>query len=307
MGENMQQYIQATLDSMKQMLNTSSPTNSFYLPTWLTTPPHVYDPYGKDHAMIWAFSLSGKDMMAAASTICGDILTGDSSLCPLFSIGDPSLTPTLTLGGNSPGDMLVSGFSNVSITTLEAVGSGIPMQINAELTFSTLMNAPQYPVVSGNFALVQHCCCSSDNVTCSSGGSSTPYTGTGTFTATVNGSCTAAVTAYITNLANNVLEFSVTEIVLSPPLQNNIPNISTDVKIIDSNIPSKALPSYDNLAEEAFNSNEAKQMIISQINAVMNLEGQLSAMGAALTKIVDDYLQQNGKYPFGPMQSAMLY
>ena len=311
MSQSWQQLIQQSLDGVKTTLN--SPGNSYFLPTWL--PNNGFDPYGKKVAMNWGFALSGKEMSSAANNICTAVQENETSVCPTeeyLYVGDPSNPAVLTLGG-APGDMLVSGFSNASIQTLEAVGTSFPMQINAVIQFSTLANYPPNPTVSGNFKLVQNCCCS-DNTSgpavCVSGGASTSYTGAGTFTAVVTGSCVATATVYITTIANRVMDFSVSALSLKAPLdsQGN-PNIKTSVTITDfsKNMPEKAKQSYNNLADEAFNGADGRNQILAQINSIMNVKGQLDAIGTALTKLVDEYLQSINKYPFGPMTSSMLY
>jgi hypothetical protein len=302
MSQTLQEYVQDILNGVRTNLNT--PGNSFYLPTWLTA--NGYDPYGQDVAMNWPFTLTGADVLNTFSNICSDIGGANPSICPSFKdsyIGDPANAPVLTLGG-VPGDLLVKGFSNAVISSMTANNDAIPMQISAVMTFSTIPNMQSQPTVSGNFNLLQYCCCSTSNTgPCT--GASTPYNGTGTFVTTLTGSATATVDFEISDLAQGVLDLEVTSITLVPPMDGSgNPNLNTVVQIL-SFPPGTNSASYNNLAQGAFNSPSGRTNIIQQINTVMNQQGQLDTMTTAMTKVIDQYLKSNNLYPFNTASLAL--
>jgi len=301
MSQTLQQYVQQILNGVVNNLNT--PGNAFYFPTWLAS--NGYDPYGKNIAMNWPFTMNSTDMLNAASNICSDIGGANPSVCASYKddyIGDPANAPVLTLGG-AAGDLLVSGFSNALIQGMTVQNDDLPLQISTNIVFSTLPNFPPEPVISGNFSLLQHCCCSTDGKTCDL--ASVPYTGSGTFTASIVGVSNAAIMFEITQLAQGVLDLQVNSINLTVPTSGGAPNINTTVNI-QSFPPGTNTQSYNNLAAEAFNSPSGKTDMIQQINSVMNQPGQLSSMTEALSKVVDQYLESNNLYPFNHASLALV-
>jgi hypothetical protein len=301
MGQTLQQIIQGLLDKVRTMVNT--PGNNYYLPTWIAN--NGYDPYGTKIAMNWGVTLTDPSVIEAASGVCGTVqIVKDNCPGGSLSMGAPNSNPTLVLGGDQPGDMLVSGGSNAYISSLIADITN-PYKINGHGSISSLPPPlAQNLVVSGNFTFTQYCCCSNDNTTCIT----TPaaVVGTGTFKATMNGSPQIGVSFEITKLAPNVLDIAVNGMTFTPPMKpgTQTPDITVTVDI--TNIPVGAnRQSYNNMAEEAFNSSAALQNVSQQINAVMNDSGQLQFIGNLLTQVIDGYLRDNHQYPFGPAVLAL--
>jgi hypothetical protein len=302
MGQLLYQIVQNMLNQVLSMVNT--PGNAYYLPTWVTS--NNFDPYGKNIGMKWGVTLTDPGVIEAAAGICPtvdivkSVCSGQSS-----GIGAPNNNPTLVLGSGQPGDMLVTGASNAYLATLSLPDPNLPFNIVGTGSISTLPSPlPQNLVITGDFTFTQWCCCSLDNTTCCT--TPAPVVGTGTFTATVNGPCQVMVNFSITDLAPGVLNIGVTSMTFTPPMQagTQTPNITVTVDI--TGIPVGAnRQSYNNMAEEAFNSPTALQNVNQQINAVMNAQEQLTFMGNLLTNLIDGYLKANNLYPFGPPTLAV--
>lgn len=300
MAESFQQMVQDLLNQAVDALNDKN--NQYYLPKFLQTSKPCYDPYTQPAT--WNFNMTSSSVLAAAGTICKDIATNSQgTVCPSFSdkyMIDPSITPVLTLGGPNAGDFEVTGFSNAMIPQggLTASGDGLPLTITAKIEFSTLSPVTN-PVISGNFNLTQNCCCATPAAPnqCTAG-SSTKYSGSGTFSTEVCGSASAVLTCVIKAVSCNHLTLSVTNIVLTAPTdKNSDPYLTTTVKI--TSIPSGADPqSYDNLAQNAFNDPDARTQIMAQINTVMNESGALDVVCTALETVMNNYIAANNLYPY---------
>jgi len=302
MGQTLYDIIQNLLKQVLSMVNT--PGNAYYLPGWVTS--NNFDPYGNKIGMSWTVTLTDPGVIQAAAGICPtvdivkSVCSGNSS-----AIGAPNNNPTLVLGSGQPGGMLVTGGSNAYLATLSSPDPNVPFNIVATGSISSLPSPlPQNLVITGDFTFTQYCCCSLDNKTCCT--TPAPAVGTGTFTATVNGPCNIVVNFAITDLAPNVLTIGVTSMTFTPPMKagTQTPNITVTVDITD--IPAGAnRQSYNNMAEEAFNSPMALENVNQQINAVMNLPQQLTFIGNTLTSLIDGYLKANNLYPFGPPTMAL--
>lgn len=300
MGQSLYDIIQGMLANVLSMINT--PGNSYYLPTWVVA--NGYDPYGNNNGLSWSVTLTDPSVISAAAAICPTIdITGSPCDNPNAYFIGAQINPTLVLGTGQPGGMLISGAQNAFMASMNADPNN-PYNITAVCNLSTLSNFPPNLVLSGQFTFTQYCCCSVDGTTCSQTPSA--QVGTGTFTATMVGTPSVTIYFQITKLEQNVLNISVSQIVFTPPYQpgTNVPNITITVDI--QSIPLGAnRQSYNNLAEEAFNSSAALQNINQQINNVMNDPVQLAFMSNVLTGVIDGYLQSKGLYPFGPLSMAI--
>jgi len=300
MSQTLQEIVQNMLNGVVTTLN--QPGTQWYLPTWLTA--NGYDPYGTNRTLVWSFTLNSQDMLVAAGNICSDIGVANPDVCASykdFYIADPANAPLLTLGG-TPNALLISGASNAVVTALTAQGNDIPMPISGQIQLSTQPNLPSQISITGNFSLLQHCCCSTDQSTCDA--ASLPYTGAGTFEADIVGTSTCNLSVQITQISPGVLTLNVSSITLIPPTSGGVPVINTTVNI--TSMPAGAnVQSYNNLAEEAFNDPAGKQHIVDQINAVLNQPEQLQAINTALTQVVDSYLKSNNLYPFNNASYAL--
>jgi hypothetical protein len=299
MPGSIQQVIQDMLNSVLPTVNT--PGGQYYLPTWIQT--NGYDPYGKTEAMTWAVSLSDQAVIQTAASICAQIDQGGEPCSDpdAFYIAAPGTQPKLVLGGK-PGDLLISGFSNAYMASMTSQASD-PYTIIAVAQFSTLPNYAPNAVISGVFTFTEYCCCSDDQKVCTT----TPdaQTGSGTFTATVNGSATATITFKITDLAPGVLTIGVQGVNIVPPMKGGNPaiTITIDITSIPKNVNSQT---YNDAAMEAFNSSQGLNNIVSQMNAIMNQPAQLNAMGNILTQVIDGYLKNSHQYPFNTASLALV-
>lgn len=300
MGQTLQQIIQGLLDKVTSMVNT--PGNAYYLPTWIVN--NGYDPFGAKTGMSWNVTITDANVISAAATICPTVDIVKSVCADGSSIGAPNTNPSLVLGSGQPGGMLVSGGSNAFVSSLTANPSN-PYQIVGTGSISTLPSPlPPNLVVSGDFTFTQYCCCSTDGSTCSTPPAA--VVGTGTFKSIVNGSPQIQINFEITKLAPNVMDIAVTSMTFTPPMKpgTQTPDITVTVDI--TNIPEGAdRKSYNNMAEEAFNSSAALQNVSQQINAVMNDPAQLAFIGGLLTQVIDGYLRDNHQYPFGPLTMSL--
>lgn len=299
-GDSTQQLIQSMLNSVLPTMNT--PGTSYYLPTWVTT--NGYDPYGATEVMHWPVTLTDPTVLQTAASICAQIgMNGEPCSDPdAFYIGAPGNSPVLVVGGDNLGDLLISGFSNAVMSSMTSEASD-PYTIYAQVYFSTLPNYPSNTQISGNFTFTEYCCCSDDQKTCIT----TPdaQTGSGTFTATINGSAIGSITFKITDLAPGVLTIGVQSVVFSVPLNadgNPAITITIDITSIPPNVNSQT---YNDAAMEAFNSPQALFNIVTQMNAIMSQPTQLAAIGTILTQLVDGYLKNNHQYPFNAASLAL--
>src|SRR5215813_3683147 len=247
MSGSIQQVIQDMLNSVLPTVNT--PGGQYYLPTWIQT--NGYDPYGKTEAMTWSVSLSDPTVIQTAASICAQIYQGGEPCSDpdAFYIAAPGTQPTLVLGG-SPGDLLISGFSNAVMTSMTSQASD-PYTIVAIVNFSTLPNYPSNGVISGKFTFTEYCCCSLDQKVCTTAPEAA--VGSGNFTAKIDGSATATITFKIIDLASGVLTIGVQGINLVMPTKNGNPaiTITIDITSIPKGVNSKT---YNDAAMEAFNS-----------------------------------------------------
>ncbi len=298
--DSAQQLIQSMLNSVLPIMNT--PGTSYYLPTWVTA--NGYDPYGATEVMHWPVTLTDPTVLETAASICVQIWeNGQPCLDPIaFYIGAPGNPPVLVVGGDNPGDLLISGFSNAVMSSMTSEASD-PYTIYAQVYFSTLPNYPSNTQLSGKFTFTEYCCCSDDQATCIT----TPdaQTGSGTFTAIIDGSATGSITFKISDLAPGVLTIDVQSVVFSVPLnadRNPAITITIDITSIPPNANSQT---YNDAAMEAFNSPQALFNIVSQINAIMSQPTQLAAIGTILTQVVDGYLKNSHQYPFNTASLAL--
>jgi len=293
MGQTLQQIIQDMLNKVVGMVNT--PGNAYYLPDWIAK--NGYDPYGAAIGMSWSVTLTDPSVIQAAAGVCPTVDIVKSVCDKGQSIGAPNTNPSLVLGSGQPGGMLVSGGRNAYVASL-AADMNNPYLITGLGSISSLGSPlPPALVISGDFKFTQYCCCSLDGKTCSQPAAAVD--GNGTFTATVNGTSQIQINFKITNLAPNVLDIAVTGMMFTPPMKlgTQTPNITVKVDI--TNIPKGAnRQSYNQMAENAFNSDAALQNVNQQINAVMNDPLQLTFIGNLLTKVIDGYLSDNHQYPF---------
>jgi hypothetical protein len=304
MGQSIHDIIQNMLNNVQIMINSNTPGNQYYLPTWLVN--NNYDPYGANKAISWTVVLTDPGVIQTAASICPTIdITSSPCQDPNAQfIGAQNNNPTLQLGDpNVQGSLQVTGASNADMTAMISDPNN-PYNITASGAISTLPNLPQNVILTGQFTFTQYCCCSTDNVTCQ--GPPVPEVGTGTFTATMVGTPTFQIYFQITNLAQNVLDIKVVGMTFTPPYQQGTqtPNIQVTVNI--TSIPTGAnRQSYNNMAMLAFNSPSALQNIAQQINVILGDPAQLSFFSTVLTGVIDGYLKDNNLYPFGPLQMAV--
>jgi hypothetical protein len=291
MAGSLQQLVQEMLDKVKPMLNT--PGNAYYLPTWVVQ--NQYDPYGKTQAMQWSVTLSDPSIIQTAASICPTLDITDSPCGDTSSfIGAPNNNPTLVLGTGQPGGLLVSGCSNAYMPSMLADAAD-PYNIVAVVQLSTLPNFAKNVQITGQFVFTQFCCCSADGKTCNNAPS--PHVGKGTFSAIVNGSPSITVNFRIVDLRPGVLTIGVQTVTFAVPTKGGAYDISVTVDI--QSIPLGAnRQSYNNMAQNAFNSPSGLTNIVQQINAVMNDPSQKAFMGKVLTGVIDGYLRDNHQYPF---------
>jgi hypothetical protein len=299
MSGSIQQVIQNMLDSVLPTINT--PGTSYYLPTWVQT--NGYDPYGKKDGITWAVILTDKNVIQTAASICAQLYQ-DGEVCKdpnAFYIAAPGHPPVLVAGGNSPGDLLISGFSNAVMASMTSQTND-PYTIVAIAKFSTLPNYAPNAVISGKFTFTEYCCCSLDQKACTTAPEAA--VGSGKFTATIDGSATATITFKITDLAPGVLTIGVQGVNLVMPTKNGNPaiTIKIDITSIPKGVNSKT---YNDAAMEAFNSPQGLSNIASQMNNIMNQPVQLETMGDILTQVIDGYLKNSHQYPFNAASLAL--
>jgi len=280
-----QQEIQQILDQVYPVLN--DPSSNYYLPTFIRN--NKYDPY--DVSSPWTWNLNDPTTLSTAGTVCNDIANNDNTWpCTVATnayILDPSIMPVLKLT-----NVVLSGFSNAVSERPVCQSDGVT--IIQKVDFSTL-GAPQPPqvTVTGSFELDLNCCCSTDHKTCLPSTSS-PYVGTGTFLATIPSS-SVTITYSITDLAPNVLTITVSSVQLAVPNgSNGLPNIQITVKIVSAG----DIPAFNNLANEAFNSQTGLDAVLSNTETFLNTTAALQLFGNIVTQEVDGYLQANHDYPF---------
>lgn len=300
------EFIQQMMDNLYPQLNT--PGGPYYLPTFVVS--NNYDPYGP---FAWNLGqLTNQDILNSAATICSSIDIVAGGYCG----SDPSMNyitapippnyPTLSMDS-----AFLGGMKNVVAERPIAQppdGRTVVLQVD----FGTLSNFPVPITIGGNFTFTNYCCCSNDPNQKQCTGAPQPQVGTGTFSATMPSASTpnargnAIITFAITDLAPGVLNLAVRKVQFNPPLAPDGQTPSMDVAINITSIPVGAnRDSYNGTAVKAFNSPQAQQLIITQINQTMNEPNNLATISNLLTKAIDGFLRDNHQYPFDGASFAL--
>jgi hypothetical protein len=300
-----QDLIQQMLDKIYPILNDKN--GGFYLPTFVRN--SKYDPY--DLPVKWSWNLTDSNSIDTAGIICQDVAINDNTYpCTPATdsyILDPSVTVTLSLT-----DVVIAGLSNIFTQRPTVAADGVTVTQIVEL--STLTPPPYPPpttpsvTVGGNFVLTLNCCCSADKKTCVTGTSS-QQTGTGTFLATipnpkdtVKTPTMAALTFVIEQISPGVLTIKATNVAFTLPVnQDGNQSIFVDINITSTG----EQESYNQLAENAFNSASGIQTLLTDVNQQLNTESALGQFSDVITNEIDGYLKQNHMYPFNSPSFAI--
>jgi hypothetical protein len=298
------EFIQQMMDNLYPQLNT--PGGPYYLPTFVQS--SHYDPYGP---FAWALGqLTDPTLLDAASTICSSIDIVACGTDPSFNYITapiPPNYPTLSLAA-----CYLGGMMNVVAERPMAQppdGRNISMKVD----FGTLSSYPTAITIGGNFTFTNFCCCSTDPNQKICSGQPQAQVGLGAFKATMPSTKTpsargnAVINFSITALAPGVLNMVVRSVQFNPPLLADGKTPSMDVTIDITSIPKGAnRDSYNGVAQKAFGSAQAQQVIINQINTTMNEPGNLATISDILTKDIDGFLRANHMYPFDNAAVALV-
>lgn len=247
------------------------PTSSLFLPTQIqgqTNP--TYEPYSAGH---WdpVNLTKGSDSAAA---VCGSQGGATQTY-----IAPPDAIPTIALS-----DVTIYGISNV-LPAPPQVNNDVVSATAAFSTYDTSI-APKPLTVKGNFELTQLCCLSADLETCDQ--PPEPFVGTGTFVATINSSSIA--TSVLVGTSGNTLTATVQS--LEWQASADASNIKGTVDI--TSIPPDANRDYWNqYAEEALNSTEARAGFVKNVEEVLSAQSTLDSMSQLLTEALQSILKQS--------------
>lgn len=293
-----QEFIQQMMDSLYPQLNT--PGGAYYLPTFVVN--NKYDPYGP---FAWELGqLTDPTVLASADSICSSIDIVAGGYCGT----DPSLNYiTAAIPPNYP----TLSLSNCFLGGMKNILAERPMAqppngrtINMQVDFGTLSGFPTAITIAGNFTFTSYCCCSTDPKQKVCTGPAQAQVGTGTFGASMPAAGSSArgnavLTFTITALAPGLLTLVVNQVQFNPPTLSDGKTPSMDVSIDILSIPKGAdRASYNGVAQKAFNSSQAQQTIVAQINSTLNQPGNLATVSTILTNEIDGFLRANNQYPY---------
>ncbi|MEI9918538.1 MAG: hypothetical protein WDO14_07025 [Bacteroidota bacterium] len=262
--------------------DANDPTKPVFLPQKIKgASSPVLDPYIVNDQ--WPLGDVSGFYPSAGMTICGSI----GATQGLSEISTPGSAVDLTLSG-----IQIAGASNAFVYPLLVAGN----DINALAVFGQVNNwTPAKLVVSGNFSISVSCCQTLDFQYCSS--PSTPYVGTGTFSATfAKAGLTANILVSVQGVSpkDQKLVATVTSIeFLCDPNILDENNLVFDVNI--TSIPAGQSAQWDAMVEKLFNSPEGATAIVGQIKAQMNQSTVLGQISAIVTNALSDLLQTTDK------------
>lgn len=293
MSSSEQQYIQ-------NWLNQLFPSLTATLPQLLKQ--GGFDPYGgppPGGGFTWDLGqIPGSAGASAAQIVCGRVGAAQwpQEIWIPFPTGSGPSLPDIQLSKS-----FVNGFSQVQIPPYNAAnppssGFYAPLDqdrviiINATFGDSVLK-------LAGSFTFFQNCCQapSGSSTACSPGVTEQNLQAEGTYTATIV-SAAVQITLQITTLAPNVLVVVANAVTLTiAPTTDNMQIAINITSVSDGNEDD-----YDQSAEQLFNQNSTLGTIVSSLQQQLQMPSNLTIFGQEMTTQLDQFLQQNHYYPYGP-------
>jgi hypothetical protein len=286
------------LNELEQEL--SNPNSNMYLPRLVLEQQPPYDPYV---AGDWPFgSIQPPEGPVLASSICGAIgVAQQPSQIWIATPANNAPAPEYPLPWLKLTNVTVVGLANVKLASLVADPPN-SFNLKATIDFGLLSgtapdsNNQPYPlspniVVSGSFILGQSCCPITPPNKTSCSGPSNDEIGTGTFTTTIQGSIGSAL-------------FEVSFQSQAPELLVNVTNMQFTSGPINTTVAIDKIPNqqiWDQQAQTAFNSSTTQALIVNQINQVLGGTSAQQTLSTVLQASMNQYLQQQNLYPYGPL------
>lgn len=278
---------QKVVPGMVKDLN--NPQSSSYLPKLIQTTTK-FDPQNSPYVGYasgsWTMgNLTGQAGEQAAENICTAVQPYGEIYIPT-----PGATPFINLT-----NVHIKNLSQVRVHSFQAYGPDNAIYFLGGLEWGDLTaHGIQGIQITADFKLSQTCCASSDNKTCNPN-SNNDQVGTGTMTLTMP-TATATGNLPLTKLAQNVLTIGVNSLTFESDTSK------MTVSVCINNIPHKEM--WEQHAEKALNSTMTLENIISKIQEQLN--NDKSQIGQAFTQNIDQYLENEHQYPYGPM-TAMVF
>jgi hypothetical protein len=296
MSTSEQQYIQ-------NWLNQLYPTLVVQLPQLLKN--GGFDPYGgppPGGGFSWNLGqFTGGIAANAAQSVCGNVgLTHNAIWIPFPVSGQPSL-PSIQMDKS-----FVNGFSQVSIPPFNAAnppasGFYAPLDqdrviiINGSFTNSVL-------TINGVFSLFQNCCQGSLKTNqCDAGVTEQNLQASGNYTATVV-AAEVQIVLQITALATNQLTVQANAVTLTIAATTQ----NMQVSFVFTQANDGSLQSYNNGAQLLFNQSSTMGTIVASLQQQLQMQSNLTIFGQEMTTQLDNFLQQNHYYPYGPPTLALI-
>lgn len=299
MSNGEQQYIQ-------DWLNKLFPSLVQELPQLLKN--GGFDPYGgppPGGGFSWDLGqIPGDAGVTAAQIVCGRVGAAQfpQEIWIPFPVGGQPSLPSIQLSKS-----FVNGFSQVQIPPYNpsnppASGFYAPPDQDRVIVISAAFTGGVLQL-AGSFTFFQDCCQapSSSSQTCSPGVSEQNLQAEGTYTATVQ-SATVQITLQITALATNQLTVQATAVSLNiAPTTDNM-KVSIDITSVNDGNEQD----YDQSADQLFNQNSTLGTIVTSLQQQLQMQSNLDIFGQEMTTQLDNFLQQNHYYPYGPPSLALV-
>lgn len=230
--------------------------------------------------------LTGNAGQQAAENICTAVEPFMQTYIPPSSTSFPDINFT---------NVYLQNLSQVHVDSMTASGPDGHVVINGKLSWGTLTaHGIKGLGIAADFSIVQHCCPTTDDKTCS--GAQVKETGTGTIEFVID-QATAIADMPITKLAPNVLTLGLTTV----EFDTSPANMNGTVKIND--IPHAQ--AWQSHAETALNSTGTLDQIIVKIRDQVSTPDFKEKVAQAVTQSVDEYLKQSHQYPYGKADLAL--